>query len=54
VAPDQVRLTNVNERSRKRPWSRVKTVDLAPVVKEVEGDLETSGIALEPFDRFRS
>jgi bifunctional non-homologous end joining protein LigD len=54
VAPDQVRLVNVGERSRKRPWSRLETVDLAPVVKRVEGDLEKSGIALEPFDRFRS
>jgi bifunctional non-homologous end joining protein LigD len=54
VEPDQVRLENVNERSRKRPWSRIQTVDLAPVVTKVEADLERSGIALEPFDRFRS
>jgi bifunctional non-homologous end joining protein LigD len=54
VAPDQVRLGNVSERSRKRPWSRIQTVDLALVVEKVETDLAASGIVLEPFDRFRS
>jgi bifunctional non-homologous end joining protein LigD len=54
VAPDQVRLGNIAERSRKRPWNRARPIDLGPVVGKVEADLASSGIVLEPFDRFRS
>jgi bifunctional non-homologous end joining protein LigD len=54
IAPDQIRLRNVAERARKRPWSRMRTVDLAPVTEQVESDLASAGIVLEPFDRFRS
>jgi bifunctional non-homologous end joining protein LigD len=54
VAPDQVRLGNVGDRSRKRPWAKGRPIDLAPVAEKVEADLASSGIVLEPFDRFRS
>ena len=54
VEPDQIRLRSIAERSRKRPWSRIQAIDLAPVAKRVESDLVASGIVLEPFDRFRS
>jgi bifunctional non-homologous end joining protein LigD len=54
VAPDQIRLGNIEERARKRPWSRARPVDLAPVAEKIEADLAASGIVLEPFDRFRS
>ena len=54
IAPDQIRLRNVAERARKRPWSRMRMVDLAPVTEQVESDLASAGIVLEHFDRFRS
>jgi bifunctional non-homologous end joining protein LigD len=54
VAPDQIRLGNVGDRSRKRPWAKARPIDLAPVVEKVEADLTSSGIVMEPFDRFRS
>jgi bifunctional non-homologous end joining protein LigD len=54
MAPDQVRLGSVGDRSRKRPWAKAQPIDLAPAVEKVEADLASSGIVLEPFDRFRS
>lgn len=54
VAPDQVRMGNIAERSRKRPWAKAQAIDLSAVVEKVEADLASSGIVLEPFDRFRS
>jgi DNA primase len=54
VEPDQVRLGNISDRSRKRPWAKLQPIDLTPVASRVEADLASSGIVLEPFDRFRS
>ncbi len=54
VSPDQVRMDNVAQRSRKRPWAKARPVDLSGVVEKVEADLASSGMVLEPFDRFRS
>lgn len=54
VEPDGVRLRNVRDRSRKRPWSKLEPVDLSPVVEKVRYALDDSAIELEPFDRFRS
>lgn len=54
VAPDQIRMGNFTDRSRKRPWSQITTVDLAAAAQKVEADLAAAEIDLEPFDRFRS
>lgn len=54
VAPDQIRMGNFRDRSRKRPWSQITTVDLAAAAQKVEADLAAAEIDLEPFDRFRS
>jgi DNA primase len=54
LAPDQIRLDNVGDRSRKRPWAKAQPIDLSPAVEKVEADLASTGIVLEPFDRFRS
>jgi bifunctional non-homologous end joining protein LigD len=54
LAPDQVRLDSVGDRWRKRPWAKAQAIDLSPAVEKVEADLASSGIVLEPFDRFRS
>jgi bifunctional non-homologous end joining protein LigD len=53
LAPDQIRLDNVGDRSRKRPWAKAQPIDLSPAVEKVEADLASTGIVLEPFDRFR-
>ncbi len=54
IEPDGVRLGSIGDRSRKRPWSRAKPVDLTPVVDKVQSALDQADIELEPFDRFRS
>jgi bifunctional non-homologous end joining protein LigD len=54
VAPDQVRLSEIEERLGSDPWAKSKPIDLAPVAELVEQSLEDQGIELEPFDRFRS
>jgi hypothetical protein len=47
-------MRNVRDRSRKRPWSKLESIDLSPVVEKVRNALDDSAIELEPFDRFRS
>jgi bifunctional non-homologous end joining protein LigD len=54
VAPDQVRLSEIEERLGSDPWAKSKPIDLAPVAELVEQSLEDQGIELEPIDRFRS
>lgn len=54
VAPDGVRLPEVADRLGSDPWSGMSAVDLGPISADVESKLAGSGIALEPFDRFRS
>jgi bifunctional non-homologous end joining protein LigD len=54
VAPDQVRLPDIEERLGSDPWAKSEPIDLAPVVELVQGSMEDQGIELEPFDRFRS
>jgi bifunctional non-homologous end joining protein LigD len=53
IEPDGVKLSNVSNRSRKRPWSKLQPIDLSPVVDKVRSALADSAIELEPFDRFR-
>ena len=54
IEPDGVKLSNVGNRSRKRPWSKLQPIDLTPVVDKVRSALDDFAIELEPFDRFRS
>lgn len=54
VAPDGIRLGNVAERARKRPWARATAVDLTQAVERVQTALVEADLELEPFDRFRS
>lgn len=54
VAPDQVRLPDVEQRLGSDPWAEFEPIDLAPAAELVERSLEDQGIELEPFDRFRS
>ncbi len=54
VAPDDVRLPDAVERIGGVPWKGMTPVDLTQAAPEVEGQLAHAGIALEPFDRFRS
>ncbi|MGH8949771.1 MAG: non-homologous end-joining DNA ligase [Acidimicrobiia bacterium] len=54
IEPDGVGLRNVQDRSRKRPWSKLEPIDLRPAVEKVRSALDDSAIELEPFDRFRS
>ena len=54
IEPDGVRLRNVPDRSRKRPWSKLQPIDLGHAVEKVRTALDDAAIELEPFDRFRS
>lgn len=54
VAPDQVRLRDVEERLDADPWADAEPIDLAVVAESVQRSLDEAGIELEPFDRFRS
>ncbi|HVR77352.1 MAG TPA: ATP-dependent DNA ligase [Acidimicrobiia bacterium] len=54
VAPDQIRLPEIEERLGSDPWAKSEPIDLAPVAEMVEESMEDQGIELEPFDRFRS
>jgi bifunctional non-homologous end joining protein LigD len=54
VAPDQVRLPDIEERLGTDPWADSEPIDLAPVAELVQRSIEDQGIELEPFDRFRS
>jgi bifunctional non-homologous end joining protein LigD len=54
VAPDQVRLRDVEERLEADPWADAEPIDLGAVAESVEQSLNEAGIELEPFDRFRS
>jgi DNA primase len=54
VAPDQIRLPEIEERLGSDPWAKSEPINLAPVAELVQRSLEDQGIELEPFDRFRS
>lgn len=54
VAPDQIRLPEIEERLGSDPWAKSEPIDLAPVAELVQESMEDQGIELEPFDRFRS
>jgi DNA primase len=54
VAPDQVRLRDIEERLDTDPWAGAEPIDLEAVAESVEQSLDEAGIELEPFDRFRS
>jgi bifunctional non-homologous end joining protein LigD len=53
VEPDAVRLREVGDTG-EDPWAGVEPTDLAPLADAVAEELDGAGIALEPFDRFRS
>lgn len=54
VAPDDIRLRNVDKRLGGDPWDGQEPVDLTAAVESVERAVTDKGIELEPFDRFRS
>jgi bifunctional non-homologous end joining protein LigD len=54
VAPDQIRLPEIEQRLGSDPWAKSEPVNLTPVAELVQRSLEDQGIELEPFDRFRS
>ncbi len=53
VAPDAIRLADVEARLSSDPWTGMKATDLDLAAEMVEGDLGEAGITLTPFDRFR-
>lgn len=54
IAPDQIRLEEVEDRLGADPWSGYEPIDLTPAAEAVQAALVDAGIELEPFDRFRS
>ncbi|HEX6300941.1 MAG TPA: ATP-dependent DNA ligase [Acidimicrobiia bacterium] len=54
VDPNGIRFANVTQRFDLDPWQDIVTHDFGPVANQVGETLDTAGIELEPFDRFRS
>ena len=54
VAPADVDLKAAVERAESDPWRGLEPVDLSGAIVEVSETLESAGIELPPFDRFRS
>lgn len=54
VAPDQIRLPDIEGRLDTEPWAGAQPIDLTAVAESVQRSLEEADIELEPFDRFRS
>lgn len=54
VAPDDVRLSSIDQRLDTDPWEDAEPVDLGGVGELVDAELDAAAITLEPFDRFRS
>jgi DNA primase len=54
VDPDGVRFRSVSKRFGLDPWRDNRPQDLTSTAAEIEHTLQEAGIALEPFDRFRS
>lgn len=54
VDPNGVRLEEVRDRLRVDPWGGHDPLDLEGKAEDVQSALDELGIALEPFDRFRS
>lgn len=54
VPPDGIRLKSIEDRIDVDPWSGIHVIDLEGVRSKVDDELDSAGITLEPFDRFRS
>lgn len=54
VSPDGIGMTDIGPRLELDPWEAMKAQNLTPIVTRVRDALDEAGIALEPFDRFRS
>lgn len=53
IAPDQVRMGDVAPRLEADPWADMPRLDLSAAATSVTTALDTAGIVLAPFDRFR-
>lgn len=54
VSPDGVRLHSIRERLDWDPWGDFGVIELTDMRERVDVYLDSAGIVLEPFDRFRS
>ena len=54
IAPNGIHFADVADRFDVDPWGEMAAHDLGPVAEQVDEALETAGIDLGPFDRFRS
>jgi bifunctional non-homologous end joining protein LigD len=54
VDPNRIRFADVTDRFDADPWHDLVVHDFGPVAGQVDEALDTAGIELEPFDRFRS
>lgn len=54
IDPNGVRFVDVRRRFDLDPWQDIVNHDFGPVTRQVDDALDTAGIELEPFDRFRS
>jgi bifunctional non-homologous end joining protein LigD len=54
VAPDDVRLSSIDQRIDSDAWRDAKVVDVSGLKARIDSELVAADIALEPFDRFRS
>jgi bifunctional non-homologous end joining protein LigD len=54
VLPNGIKFADVADRFDADPWRGMVTHDFGPVAEQVDEALDTAGIELEPFDRFRS
>lgn len=54
VAPDGIRLRDIDDRLALDPWHGPEPIDLTPAQDQVERSMRDAGVELETFDRFRS
>ena len=54
VDPDGIRFAEVSDRFDRDPWTEMVPHDIGPLAGQVDDALDSAGIDLEPFDRFRS
>ena len=54
VDPDGIWFAEVSDRFDRDPWTEMVPHDIGPLAGQVDDALDSAGIDLEPFDRFRS
>lgn len=54
VEPGGITLRNVRTRLERDQWAEIELSDIRPVTSKLRRALDTLGIELQPFDRFRS